>query len=386
VGDIVLKPRDRVIGLPEPDTQSSGARAEILKPLIEDLRGRATIDSPSRVVTVAGVVRAPGEYPLETGMTVRDLLRAGGQPADAAYPQSAELTRYAVINGERRQTDVVAVDLAAVLRGDLSADVELRPFDVLTIKQVPEWTASEFVTLTGEFRFPGRYPIRRGETLRSVIERAGGISSQAFIEGAVFTRAFLREREKQQLEQLATRLQSDLAFLALRNMQSPEKSADGEQALAVGRTLLADLRAAEPVGRLVVNLSEILNGTAPDVELRDGDALAVPRPLQSVTVLGEVQSPTSHLWRSGASRDEYINLSGGLAPKADKKRIYVVRADGSVVAHGSGFFSRNSSAIRPGDTVVVPLNAESVRPLTLWTSVTQIIFNLAVAVAAVNSF
>jgi polysaccharide biosynthesis/export protein len=239
--------------------------------------------------------------------------------------------------------------------------------------------------LKGEVRFPGSYPIRRGETLRSVIERAGGILPGAFVEGAVFTRESLRKREREQLDLLAARLQNDLAVLALRNAQSPQKTSENDQALLVGRGLLTELQNAQPVGRLVLNLSTDGPENAGQVELRDGDELTIPRPSQSVTVLGEVQSPTSHLWREGLDRDDYINLSGGTTAKADSDRIYVVRADGSVVTVQSRFFGGSASQIRPGDTVVVPLDAERMRLLPMWTSVTQIIYNLAVAVLAITS-
>jgi protein involved in polysaccharide export with SLBB domain len=122
--------------------------------------------------------------------------------------------------------------------------------------------------------------------------------------------------------------------------------------------------------------------------LKDGDRLAIPRITQEVTVIGEVQSPTSHLFTDGSSASDYIGLSGGMTQRADKSRIYVVRADGSVVGgNGSRWFSSEGNIdVRPGDTVVVPLDAERMRALPLWTAVTTIIYNLAIAVAAVNSF
>jgi polysaccharide biosynthesis/export protein len=107
-----------------------------------------------------------------------------------------------------------------------------------------------------------------------------------------------------------------------------------------------------------------------------------------VTVLGEVPNTTSHLWQSGLTLNDYVERSGGTTRRADTKRIYVVRANGSIEAGKSSYwYSRGSNfEIRPGDTIVVPLDAERMRPLPLWTAVTTIIYNLAVAVAAVNSF
>jgi polysaccharide export outer membrane protein len=106
-----------------------------------------------------------------------------------------------------------------------------------------------------------------------------------------------------------------------------------------------------------------------------------------VTVIGEVQNATSHLYRAGFGRADYIALSGGETRRADDRRIYVVRADGSVAANqGARWFSRDSATLLPGDTVVVPLNAEHLPTLPLWQAVTQIIYNVAIAAAAVHSF
>ena len=145
--------------------------------------------------------------------------------------------------------------------------------------------------------------------------------------------------------------------------------------------------------RLVIDLeqlsaratsAELVN----DVELRDGDQLLVPKKSQEITVLGETQQNTSHLFQPGLSRDDYIEMSGGLTRRADKKRIYVVRASGAVITGSrSRWFGRRQGAeLRPGDTIVVPLDTDRIRPLTFWTNVTQILYQGALAVAAIQTF
>jgi polysaccharide export outer membrane protein len=153
--------------------------------------------------------------------------------------------------------------------------------------------------------------------------------------------------------------------------------------------MLADLRSATPVGRLAMDFIRVLAaqpGSDDDIILEDGDMLIVPGPMQSVTVIGEVQSTTSILWDRALSRDDYINLSGGMTRRADARRVYVVRANGQVLADGGrGWFRATNTQVQPGDTIVVPTDVERMRPLPLWTAVTTIVFNLAVAVAAVGS-
>ena len=382
----LLSPRDSVFVF----DQQAG-RKQYLDPIVEELRRQAMSTEPSQLVRISGRVGAPGEYPLEPGMTIADLVRAGGGLAQDAFGGDAELTRYEVREGQTRQTEVLKINLGRALAGDAIADLRLAPFDVLVVRPITQWSELETVRLEGEVRFPGEYPIRRGETLRSVIARAGGLTAIAFPAGSVFTRASLRDRERKQKDILADRLQQDLATLALQSSQSGGQTADSaSETLAVGKTLLRDLRNAEAVGRLVIDLDRVMaaqQGSDADLILEDGDRLIVPKRAQVVTVIGEVQNPTSHLYDASVSRDDYVRRSGGMTPRADEKRIYVVRANGSVeVGNGSSWFrNSNSSNIQPGDTVVVPLDAERMRPLPLWTAVTTIIFNMAIAVAAVGS-
>jgi len=378
--DPVLSPRDQIFVF-----SLELGRQRVVTPIVEELRLQATHDAPARQVQVSGQVRVPGVYPLEPGMRVSDLVRAGGSLSEEAYALYAELTRYTVVDGESRIVDVIEIDLARAISGDASANIALSPHDYLRINQVPEWNNQWSVTLVGEVRFPGEYRVKRGESLAEVLERAGGLTESAFAEGAVFLRKSLRRREQEQIEVLARRLESDLASLSL-------QSASGSETLSTGKVLLEQLRSTEAVGRLVIGTehldSEDKGRIAASIELQDGDRLMVPTRSQVVTVIGETQQNTSHLFRDGLARNDYIFMSGGFTRRADKSRVYVVRANGAVVTQNrSSWLGRGGQvAIRPGDTIVVPLDADRIRPLTFWTNVTQILYQGAIAVAAVQSF
>jgi polysaccharide export outer membrane protein len=388
--DVELQPRDEINVF-----NLSASRDHILHPILRDLELQATPDKPEQIVTIDGRVKAPGRYPLETSMHVSDLIRAGGSLEDAAFRGEADLTRYEVLDGTGRKTELIPVDLAAIWRGDPGADLVLKPYDVLLVKPIVQWQQPGTIELAGEVRFPGKYPIRQGETLYSVLQRAGGLTDAAFVNGAVFIREELKRREKDQLELLAKRLQGDLASLSLQAVATSaaaggSSGASATQGLAVGEQLMTQLRNTQPVGRLVIDVGAVLKGQAGapgDVLLRDGDRLLVPKISQEVTILGEVQSPTSHVFEPGLSRDGYIARSGGVTQKADRKRIYVVQANGGVVSGGrSGWFRRTQEiAIQPGDTIVVPLDTERIPSLPLWQAVTSIIYNLAVALLAIRS-
>ena len=129
-------------------------------------------------------------------------------------------------------------------------------------------------------------------------------------------------------------------------------------------------------------------GKSEDVLVKDGDKLLIPKQSQEILILGEVQSPTSHVFQAGLTRDDYLAKSGGITQKADRKRIYVVHANGDVVSgERSGWFRRSQSAeIRPGDTIIVPLNTERVRALPLWQAITTIIYNLTVGAFFIRNF
>lgn len=388
--DPELRPRDQIIVF-----DLTANRERVLEPIIRDLELQATPDNPEHVVNIDGQVKTPGRYPLEPRMHVSDLIRAGGSLDDAAYRGRAELTRYTVVNGDARQTELIPVDLAAIRSGASGADLLLQPYDTLVIKPIPMWTEPGTIELIGQVRFPGKYPIHQGETLHSVLVRAGGFTDIAFPEGAVYIREELKRREKNQLDLLANRLQSDLAALSLEAVASSATTnssagASASQGLVVGQQLLTQLRDTKPVGRLVIDISAVMKereGGPNDVLLKDGDKLVVPKKTQEITILGEVQSPTSHVYEPGLTRDDYIAKSGGPTQNADSKRIYVVRANGDVVAGGRrGWFRRSSPLeMRPGDTIVVPLDTERVRALPLWQAVTTILYNLAVALLAIRS-
>lgn len=380
--DPLLMPRDRVRVF---DLQNS--REYVIEPLMEELHLQANLAQPTEIVHIEGRVKVPGDYPLELGMHVSDLIRAGGGLDASAYTGRAELSRYTIVSGDQRRTQLLTIDLDAVRRGDPQADLPLLPFDRLSVKEVSGWTEQAQVTLSGEVRFPGVYAIKRGETLRSVMERAGGLTDLAFPEGAVFTRQELKREEQEQLDRLAQHMRMDIAEMAL--MGTRAGLGGSEAAVSIGQTILSQLQAARAVGRLVINLEAVMHaqpGSSNDLILRDGDELVVPKERQDVMVLGEVQDSTSHLYHPGLTRDDYIEQSGGVTRQADSGQIYVVHADGSIVTGNRGWFTAAGGVrIRPGDAIVVPLDTVKLPALTVWQQSTSILYNLAIAAAAVHA-
>lgn len=372
--DFPLEPRDELytFGYDEPV-----ARRALLNPLIDRLRRQATRDGEATIAQVTGAVRAPGYYPVSSDMRLSDLLRAAGGLGESAYRETAEITRFDVRGGEQREVEHVEVNLAAVLRGDPAGDLMVEPHDVLNIKEIPAWSERGAVELRGEVRFPGTYPIRPGETLAQIVERAGGLSEYAYPQAAVFTRETLREREQRQIDNMVRRLEADVAAAAAQG------GAAGAQAQAIAGSLVEQLRETRAVGRLVIDLPRLLAARDDEsgVLVHDGDTLVIPPRPQEVSVLGEVHFPTSHIFEPGLRGTEYLERSGGVTARADTRRIYVVRANGSVETPGR----RGRIQVQPGDTIVVPLDADRLPAMVRVMNISQVLYQLGIAAAAWNT-
>tara|TARA_B100000686_G_scaffold183654_1_gene190525 strand:+ start:34 stop:1503 length:1470 start_codon:yes stop_codon:yes gene_type:complete len=373
--DAMLQSRDTVYVF-----DRLNSRQPVVLELLEEQRQQRFRGENIPVVSIGGEVASPGNYPLEPGMKISDLVRAGGGLTEAAYGLEAELVRYGSSNNFSRQSEILTIDLQDSLQDIATANIVLSSHDYLNIKVVPNWNEQQVVELIGEVNFPGIYPLVEGETLRGVLERAGGLTEAAFPDGVLFIREELIEREAEQLENVANRLEADLQSLSI----DPQAT----QAVIAGTGLVNRLRNTEPVGRLVINMDDVLNNENKyEILLKNNDRLYVPPLSQEITVLGEVQFPTSHIYQEGLDRDAYVSMSGGTTENSDESRIYIVHANGGVEINNSSlwFAGQDRREIMPGDTVVVP--ADTSMPLIpIWASATQIIYNVAIAAAALQSF
>ena len=322
----------------------------------------ANAEQPA-VVYVQGDVGKPGRYPLTTNMTVAELIRVGGGLKPSADTTLADLTSYGWASGTKLGGQHESIELAAALGGDPKADVPLHNGDIVTIRQRPGWEdLGASITVKGEVNHPGTYGIRPGERLSSVLERAGGFQADAYPYGAVLQRAQVRELEVKQQDQLLMRvkdIQGDLQAL-------PENDAKQKQAkqaaLAQYQTTITELSSNPPSGRVDIRISSNIKqwrNTSADIEARAGDVLLIPKRPDYVMVTGQVFNPTAVSYRPGKSARWYLTQSGGPTLLADKKAIFVIRADGSVIGEKRSMLVGDSlnATLQPGDTVVVPEKA-----------------------------
>ena len=372
-----LMSRDKIIVL-----SAYGDRATQISPYITQLKRQATLGTSAKIVASGGTVRFPGEYPLVEGMSIDDLIRLSGGLVESAYSQSAEIARIDLSNPNRAVSSTVVSSLTG------SSTMALQPSDYVEFRTIPDFRETQTISLEGEFVFPGTYAFDKGENLSSVIQRAGGFTDEAFVDGSIFLREALKIREQQELDRLAKVLNDDLNADRLRDANSNIAVDDAQ--LTLQRNAIEALASAEAQGRLVIPLMKIVNFSVDDVALKTNDRLLVPKFSQEVTVIGEVQRPTSYLYDASFSQADYLMQSGGIKPSADKRGIYVVKAGGQVIMPTRGWFRFRSAQanIGPGDTIVVPLDTDDtrIRGIPLLAEVSTIIYQLALGAAAVNSF
>ena len=328
-------------------------------------------------VNVQGEVAKPGRYPLTTNMQVGDLIRVGGGLTPSAETQTADLTHYQWVgngqaaNGAANPASAPnqltakheTIAITAALAGDPKADVALHNGDVLTIGQLPGWNdLGASIRVKGEVANPGTYGIRPGERLSSIIERAGGFQSDAYPYGAVLQRTQVRELEAKGQNEMILRVQDAQTTLQLLPDADPKAKQAKEMALQQWQTSLELLNSNPPLGRVTIRISSNVDhwkDTNADINVRAGDTLLIPKRPSFVMVTGQVFNPTAVSFRPGKSAKWYLSQSGGPTQLANKKAIFVIRADGSVIGSSSSAWAGDSMSrvLEPGDTLVVPERA-----------------------------
>ncbi|MGA8489263.1 MAG: SLBB domain-containing protein [Terriglobales bacterium] len=311
-------------------------------------------------VTIEGEVGRSGKYPLGEGMTAASLVRLAGGFKRGAYTQEADLTRYEVEQGTKVVSDHVDVPIGAAMEGEPDADVRLRDGDVLAIRQITGWKdLGATIKVSGEVVHPGTFGIQEGETLSSIIQRAGGFRADAYPYGAVFEREQIRVLEEKNRADLIDRVQGEAANIKGIPEQNQQDILAKQAAVEQFEATLQKLKSAPPQGRMVVHISSNLKhwmNTSADVQVRAGDTIYIPKKPSVVLVDGAVYNPTGITFKSGKSAGWYLSQAGGPTGTANKKGVFVIRADGSVAGGPGGLFGggAESAGMRPGDMVVVP--------------------------------
>ena len=259
-------------------------------------------------------------------------------------------------------------------------DLPLKDGDVLNILD-NNAAFINTIQLEGEFEFPGVYSIEEGDTLLDLINKAGGITRNAYTEGAVFTRKSIAKIEKESYLKNADNLERSL----ITSVSDSNLDGIGYQAIA---SLIDKLRTIDPIGRQVIIADPFLLKSDPKLNfiLQDGDKLFIPKRTESISVVGEVLSPISHVYNPELDIEDYLSLSGGLTDGADKNRIFIVGPNGQAVLYSKRLFSVNlSETLLPGSTIVVSRDPQPFDWLKLSGVITPIFSDLAIAAESISA-
>ncbi len=324
-------------------------------------RNLSKVDPPT--VKIEGEVARPGKYPLGEEMTAAQLVQVAGGFKRGAYTELADLTRYEVEGRTKVAGESLTVPIGKALTGEPDTDMRLHDGDVLTIRQLAGWNnVGATISITGEVLHPGTYGIREGERLSSILARAGGFQSGAYPYGIVFERAQVRAIEESNRTVLIREVQDDGTALKAVPDTNPEDKSVKEASLLQWQRVMERLQNTPPTGRLVVHISTDVRkwaGSSADIEVRAGDVMYVPKRPNLVTVDGAVYNPTAVSFKPGKDAGWYLRQAGGPTNTANKKAIFVIRADGSVAGGPSGLFTGGvgNAQLQAGDMVVVPEKA-----------------------------
>ncbi len=360
----------------------------VLQPLDEVYLFDQWALSQEKVARIVGAVNVPGVFPWAEKMRIRDLLSLAGGTKYYAYLVSAELTRI-VPTREGPKIERMEIDLEKAIAGHPESNILLKPDDYLSVQSVPEWELYRTVRIEGEVRFPGMYTSKKGEKLSSLIERAGGLTENAYLKGAVFARQSVQALQQQQLDDAIDRLEQEMISKSAKSIEAsltPEAAMQEKSSAEQRNALLVKMRSAKAKGRMALDLKplDVFKGSASDVVLEEGDMMFIPERPQQIQVIGSVFNQTAFIYEAGATVSEYLKKAGGMTEEANEDALYVLKVDGTAYSkqqtEGFWFWKKQlkSSTLDPGDTIVVPEKIERVAWLREVKDMTQILYQIAV--------
>lgn len=294
-------------------------------------------------VEIRGAVQKPSQFNYADGMTLKDLIFQAGGFREDATPRRVEVARRIVDTEDGINTSQIAEIFHFSINENLElnaeeATFELKPFDKVYIRTAPNYSRQHEITIVGEVNYPGTYTLEsKNDRISDMIIRAGGLTNEAYLEGATLFRA------RKHIEQDAQRTEANVEGSEQTNLKKWD-------------------RTHAQVG---INLPEVMNvpNSKFDLFVEEGDSLFIPKQLQTVTVRGGVFYPTTVRYDKGLSYKDYITQAGGFNDVAKENKAYVIYANGEVDRVKKFLFFKNFPNVKPGATIVVP-QKESTRRLS----------------------
>ena len=321
-----------------------------------------------QIIMVYGEVLNPGEYSYAQKSTLEDiLLQCGGfkENADVATVEiSRKLTYDEAAKISNNLTHIFTFPVTRDLKLNAAdSKFELQPFDHIYVRRAPGSRDQGTVDILGEVIYQGTYSIsNKKEKISDLVNRAGGLTPDAYPAGAILTRkVYLSEEEIKTREELA-RLDTTLQKVEI----------EKEKNIIVG-----------------INLKEILDkpGSTVDLLLQPGDKLTIPQKLETVSVSGNVMNPVALTYEKGKTLKSYVARSGGFAPQSRRSKVYVIYPSGITASTKTRFFIRKFPKIEPGCEIIVPQRPERDRiPATQWLGMASALSSIGLSVVAILNY
>ncbi|MGA2298153.1 MAG: SLBB domain-containing protein, partial [FCB group bacterium] len=243
----------------------------------------------------------------------------------------------------------------------LPGDFPLESGDRVFVRQIPNWINQRRVVITGEVKFPGTYAINKDDTkLGDLLQRAGGFTDEASIEGSLLIRQKEIEKRDREMQRLSSIPYTEMSKNEQRYYQS---------------------RISEQKGLMALDFRKIINdkNSEQNIFVLDEDSIFVPHQKNYINIQGRVNNPGLVIYNPNYNYMDYINLAGGFGFRADESEALIVKS------RGEQFLAKNMNyVIEPGDNILVPPKSEvtffEVFSTTL-TVVAQIVTILGVMIA-----
>ena len=350
-----------------------------LKPFDEITLYKYTDFNPLKPVSVYGEVNKPDVYVYSKNLTLKAVIQMAGGFTPKADKTYIELIRYKIINNKR----VRSIKKLSYIKNQ---NFKIMPYDEINVKMIPNWYSRMTVTLKGAVKYPGIYVIKRGEKLANVIKRAGGFTKGAYLYGAVFTRESVRKMQQKELRQMIYRLKKKIAVIAASAKGVGQQSMNAQDLISAIDNLAAQAEMLKPIGRVAIGLDRNLTKFASspyNISLENNDSLYVPIKPNTVTVLGEVLTPSAFVYTNNSAL-KYIKQAGGRSDLADNV-FFVVHANGFTQKGDFGSWFDKDIKVKPGDAITVPIQIKTATWYGIARDLTTIVYKLAITAASLKT-
>jgi polysaccharide export outer membrane protein len=337
-----------------------------------------------KFVTVNGSVKTAGKFQLTQDMGLPELISQAEGLTRTTYTLNVEVVRKTVLNDSLVDRKIYQLNLKDIIAGKSS--FRLQDGDAVYIRDVVDRQGRIVASLQGELNFPGKYEVAKNERLSSVIRRAGGFSEAAYLRGVVFIRKAVKDRQLRAIDEISRKLSSETENMLAQTTNEKDR-ATIQAAISQRKTLLEDAKTAPYLGRVVIHLDRALSfaGTDEDIIMEDEDSLFIPSKPSTISILGEVFSPTNVVVGDRNSTvGKCLNQAGGVSEYGDAGNIYYIQPDGSIVTpKNTSFFTWRK--VEPGGSIIVPPKGPKKDYLDAMSKITQIIYQIAISVGVAKT-